>query len=55
VGYSSLGTFSSRFAALTGQSPSAFRRQAGRFIAPVQGWHVLYIPTRFVNFWLTPP
>jgi AraC-like DNA-binding protein len=55
VGYSSLGTFSSRFAAMTGQSPSAFRREARRFIAPVHGWHVLYIPTCFVNFWLTPP
>jgi AraC-like DNA-binding protein len=55
VGYSSLGTFSSRFAALTGQSPTAFRREARRFIAPVHGWHVLYIPACFVNFWLTPP
>ena len=55
VGYSSLGTFSSRFAAITGQSPTAFRREARRFIAPAHGWRVLYIPTCFVNFWLTPP
>jgi AraC-like DNA-binding protein len=55
VGYSSLGTFSSRFAALTGRSPSNFRREARRFIAPKQGWHVLYIPACFVNLWLSPP
>jgi len=55
VGYSSLGTFSSRFASFTGQSPSAFRREARRFIAPRHGWHILYIPTCFVNFWLTAP
>lgn len=54
VGYSSLGTFSSRFTALTGQSPTEFRRTARRFIAPVHGWHVLYIPACFVDFWLTP-
>jgi AraC-like DNA-binding protein len=55
VGYSSLGTFSSRFAALTGQSPSDFRREARRWIAPIHGWNVLYMPACFVQFWLTPP
>ena len=55
VGYSSLGTFSSRFATLTGKSPSAFRCEARRFIAPRHGWHVLYIPACFVNFWLSAP
>jgi len=55
VGYNSLGTFSSRFAALTGQSPSAFRREARRWVAPRHGWHVLYIPACFVNFWLSAP
>lgn len=55
VGYSSLGTFSSRFAALTGRSPSAYRREARRWVAPVHGWRVLYVPTCFVNFWLAAP
>jgi AraC-like DNA-binding protein len=55
VGYSSLGTFSSRFAALTGRSPSAFSRETRRWIAPRHGWHVLYIPACFVNFWLAAP
>lgn len=49
VGYSSLGTFSSRFAALTGQSPSAFRRSARRWVAPANGWHVLYVPACFLS------
>jgi len=52
VGYRSVGTFSSRFASLTGQSPTDFRREARRFIAPARGWHALYIPQCFVNFWL---
>jgi AraC-like DNA-binding protein len=55
VGYSSLGTFSSRFAALTGQSPSAYRREARRWVAPAHGWRVLYVPACFVNFWLAAP
>jgi len=55
VGYSSLGTFSSRFAALTGQSPSRFRREARRWVAPRHGWRVVYLPSCFVNFWLAPP
>jgi AraC-like DNA-binding protein len=55
VGYTSLGTFSSRFAALTGQSPSEFRREARRWVAPVHGWRMVYLPTCFVNFWLAAP
>jgi len=55
VGYSSLGTFSSRFAAATGQSPSDFRRESRRWVAPIHGWHVLYMPSCFIQFWLTPP
>lgn len=55
VGYSSLGTFSTRFAAMNGQSPSDFRRAARRWVAPIHGWHVLYMPSCFIQFWLTPP
>lgn len=55
VGYNSLGTFSSRFASLTGQSPSEFRREARRFVAPIHGWRILYMPTCFIDFWLSAP
>jgi AraC-like DNA-binding protein len=55
VGYSSMGTFSSRFAALTGQSPSQYRREARRWIAPAHGWSVVYLPSCFVSFWLAKP
>jgi AraC-like DNA-binding protein len=44
VGYSSLGTFSSRFAARTGQSPAHYRREARRWIAPACGWRIYRIP-----------
>jgi len=44
VGYTSLGTFSSRFAARTGQSPSAYRRDVRRFIAPTCGWRIYRVP-----------
>lgn len=55
VGYTSMGTFSHRFAALTGQSPSEYRREARRWVAPVHGWRIVYLPTCFVNFWLAAP
>ena len=55
VGYSSLGTFSSRFAAAMGQSPSAYRREARRWFAPIHGWRLLYVPSCFVRFWLSAP
>src|SRR5262250_1596472 len=38
VGYSSLGTFSARFAAQIGHSPSEYGRQARRCVAPIGGW-----------------
>src|SRR5581483_7180196 len=55
VGYTSMGTFSSRFSALTGQSPTQFRRESRRWIAPARGWRLVYLPTCFMNFWLSPP
>lgn len=48
VGYSSLGTFSSRFAARTGQSPSAYRRSARMLVAPAGGWRILRVPACFL-------
>lgn len=52
VGYTSMGTFSSRFASLVGQPPTEYRRQIRRRIAPVHGWRVYHIPSCFLNFWL---
>ena len=54
IGYTSLGTFSSRFAAHTGQSPSAFRREARRWIAPPRGWRIYRIPDCYAAFFGLP-
>ena len=54
VGYSSLGTFSSRFAARTGLAPSEYRRSARRWVAPVGGWRIYRIPSCFLTFWNIP-
>jgi len=52
IGYVSLGSFSARFAARVGQSPSQYRRNSRRWIAPAHGWPVFRIPGCFLNFWL---
>ena len=54
IGYASIGTFSSRFAARTGQSPSAFRREARRWIAPACGWRIYRIPDCYAAFFRIP-
>ncbi|HXK04563.1 MAG TPA: AraC family transcriptional regulator [Verrucomicrobiae bacterium] len=54
IGYTSLGTFSSRFAARTGQSPSAFRREARRLLAPSCGWRIYRIPDCYAAFFRIP-
>lgn len=54
VGYNSVGTFSSRFAARTGQSPSAFRREARRWVAPACGWRIYRIPDCYAAFFRIP-
>ncbi len=52
VGYTSMGTFSARFAAMVGQPPSVFRREARRCVAPSGGWRIYRVPSCFVSFWL---
>jgi AraC-like DNA-binding protein len=52
IGYASLGTFSTRFAERTGQSPSEYRRAARRWVAPRHGWRIYRLPACFVHFWL---
>ena len=47
VGFSSLGTFSRRFADIVGRSPSAYRREAARLGGPAP------IPGCFVLMWRT--
>lgn len=54
IGYTSLGTFSSRFAARTGQSPSAFRREARHWVAPQRGWRIYRIPDCYTAFFRLP-
>lgn len=44
VGYSSLGSFSSRFAARTGRSPAEFRRTVRSMVGYSGPWRILYIP-----------
>lgn len=54
VGYSSLGTFSSRFAARTGKSPAQFRREAQRWVAPLCGWRIYRIPDCYAAQFIRP-
>ena len=54
VGYTSLGTFSSRFAAHTGQPPTEYRRSVRRWVAPVGGWRIYRIPSCFLSLWNIP-
>lgn len=49
VGYSSLGTFSSRFRALVGQSPSEYRREARRVYTSSDMWRIRIVPACFVH------
>lgn len=48
AGYSSLGTFSSRFRAFTGYSPREYQREARRVFGSAALWRAVYIPTCFL-------
>ena len=51
MGYNSLGTFSTKFQALVGQSPSEYRRSIRRiFFIPGWAWS-LYVPNCFLSFY----
>jgi AraC-like DNA-binding protein len=54
AGYTSLGTFSARFSARTGQAPSEYRRAAQRWVAPLGGWRTYRIPACYTSLWLKP-
>ncbi|MBS1721999.1 MAG: helix-turn-helix transcriptional regulator [Armatimonadetes bacterium] len=49
VGYSSLGTFSSRFRDVTGCSPTEFRNETRRFFELGQLWTYKLVPHCFVR------
>ena len=50
-GYSSLGSFSSKFQSMVGQSPSEYRRTLRRVFA-IPGWEwTLYVPNCFMSFY----
>jgi AraC-like DNA-binding protein len=49
VGFSSLGTFSRTFSAITGESPSEFRRRGTMANAPS-----CFVPSCFVKAWMRP-
>jgi transcriptional regulator GlxA family with amidase domain len=55
VGYTSLGTFSRRFALETSLSPRAFQRQLRAFGAVPERLVALYIPACFLSLYETPP
>lgn len=56
LGYESLGTFSSRFRRLTGNSPAHYRRSVRQVFAVPELWRVQMIPYCFVDFYgLTKP
>jgi AraC-like DNA-binding protein len=51
VGFSSLGSFSTAFAARFGCSPRAFQRQMRLFASVPEKLVSLYVPTCFAGFW----
>ena len=51
LGYESLGTFSSRFRRLTGNSPINYRRNVRKVFAVPALWRVQMIPYCFVEFY----
>jgi AraC-like DNA-binding protein len=55
VGYESLGSFSARFRALTGVSPSEYRRGVRRSVAMAHLWCPLFIPSCFVHRFAPSP
>ena len=50
-GYSSLGSFSTKFQSMVGQSPSEYRRNL-RSVFAIPGWAwTLYVPNCFMSFY----
>ena len=49
VGYNSLGTFSSKFRACVGQSPTEYQRSLRRIFGFSAPWQVLFMPVCFLR------
>lgn len=49
LGYSSLGTFSSRFHSLAGRSPTEYRREAQRVYGSAALWRLQFVPGCLVH------
>ena len=54
VGYSSLGTFSWRFARATGKSPRAWQREVRALVSVPEDLPRLYVPGCFLAFFVDP-
>jgi AraC-like DNA-binding protein len=54
VGYSSLGSFSSLFARVTGQSPRAWQREVRSLVPAPADLPRLYVPGCFLAFFVGP-
>jgi AraC-like DNA-binding protein len=49
VGYSSLGSFSSRFQASVGHAPSEYQRKARRVFGYTRPWNIIVVPVCFLS------
>jgi AraC-like DNA-binding protein len=49
VGYSSLGSFSSRFQAVVGRAPSDYQRQVRSVFGFQRPWNILLVPACFLS------
>ncbi|HKD80713.1 MAG TPA: AraC family transcriptional regulator [Candidatus Angelobacter sp.] len=49
VGYSSLGSFSTKFQALVGRAPSQYQREVRRVFGYQQPWNIILIPVCYFS------
>jgi AraC-like DNA-binding protein len=49
VGYSSLGSFSSKFQSLAGRTPTAYQREVRRFFGYQKPWKIMVVPACFFS------
>jgi AraC-like DNA-binding protein len=49
IGYSSLGTFSQKFHALAGRSPSEYQREVKRVFGFRAPWHIVFLPACYLS------
>jgi AraC-like DNA-binding protein len=49
VGYSSLGSFSTKFQSLAGRTPTAYQREVRRFFGYQKPWRIMLVPACFFS------